>query len=648
MFGWAALQRVAAADGLGVAAALLSGAVLVYTLFLSRIMLGMRFQETSWLGALIVAVGVAASGPYGMLQLTSWSRIIPVFTALSLSGLALVGKEALLKGVPSDSGDGSWKRRPMSLASVACLASVSQLLALALPQVRSLEAWPGLAGIGSIVIGPLPKSGSLGFLAVAYICGSGLLRLTLAWALRAGNAPIVQLVNALAVPYGAAILALLEPSNLISIRTLAALLACFLGSAIFFVRTPIVKDEKQLTAEKTLQEQERDAQDSLEQFKRKREAAEAEKQAKAEQRQLSAKLTLQEELRRAQEKDKREKKELTKEEEQIQKEFLQQQKLEQEQKQKEASTLFLASRKLSPEEQRLREQEVKRQREQEEQRKKEEESKRLKEEEARKQKEEEAQRIREEEARRLKAEKDEKKKKQEQEEQRRNEQEAQKQKVQEQEEEKKRQEQQRKAKEEKMRMQRLSFKWKMEDDTKTAEEAAETEAKLKTSEEELRLKLQKEQEKEEDANLGMEPRRKEEAEAEAEPLEKDQDTNRTGTLRNLLLTVTGRGKKKSAEEKAAEAQQRQEQREEREAQKAAQQERREAEREVRKEEREAQKKADQERREELKAQALADKKRKEEESASAREVRAPGDQTRVLGKMWETWIRRNQDQTPED
>jgi len=656
MLGWASLQQMTTVDGLGVAAALLTGAGLVYSLLLSRLFLRRRFQETSWLGALIVAFGVAASGPSAAISLTTWSRIAPVVKALSLSGLALMGKEALLRGVPSDSGDGSWKRRPMSVASVACLASVSQLLALAWPQVRGLGAWPGLAGIASLLVGPLPESGALGSLALAYIVGSGLLRLTLAWALRAGGAPIVQLVNAMAVPYGAAILALLEPSSVFSSKTLAALLTCVLGFAVFFARTPVVKDEKQLAEEKILEEQERAAQVSLEQGKRKREEAATDKQAKADilSRQLSLKWKLEGELRqkrgeeepnrRELEREKRAEEERKKreverqkwieskerwekqqEDEQKQKEFLQAQKEEQEQKHQEEAE----KRQLQAEAEQRQVEEMKKQRE-EEQRRKEEEERRSKE------------ALRREEAEsQKKLEEDDKKTMTEEE----------------------------AAKAAKMRLQRLTFKWKMEDDANVANQATKFEDELKKSEADLRLKLQKQQGDEEAKAKELEEqekaRKKEAAEAKAKELEeqekarkkeaaeakepeeeaedvKDKDKegdNSKGRLRRLLLSLTG---EQSQEQREKEEKYRQEQRELREQQSKEEDQRREEEKRRRQEKREEERRQTEEQTALKQAAVLekaAEEKRKQE-IGKLEELRASSDTAGSLGKMWDaSWLK---------
>eukprot|EP00438_Fugacium_kawagutii_P026002 Skav209473 [mRNA] locus=scaffold3498:325114:328506:- [translate_table: standard] len=51
-FGWAALQQVAVAGGLGVSAALLSGVSLLVTLASAQLLLQSRVKASAWIGAM--------------------------------------------------------------------------------------------------------------------------------------------------------------------------------------------------------------------------------------------------------------------------------------------------------------------------------------------------------------------------------------------------------------------------------------------------------------------------------------------------------------------------------------------------------------------------------------------------------------------
>ncbi|CAE8624770.1 unnamed protein product, partial [Polarella glacialis] len=244
--GWMALQRVAAAQGLGIAAALLSGASLVYSMGLSRLLIQRQFRSMAWIGALLITFGVAYSGP-SLSGLPSIAQALPLLAAWAFSGLALIGKEAMLSGAKCEKDQRNWRRRPMSVPTVAFVASFALLLALAAPQVGfalGRHTW-SLREVASLVLGPVPMFGDLSITVLSYIAASGVLRLTLAWALRASSATTAQLVNAVAVPFGAAMLTLAEPAPVIPKRLLLALGTSLVGSSLYFFGHPSkVEDEE--------------------------------------------------------------------------------------------------------------------------------------------------------------------------------------------------------------------------------------------------------------------------------------------------------------------------------------------------------------------------------------------------------------------
>ncbi|CAE8665457.1 unnamed protein product, partial [Polarella glacialis] len=244
--GWMALQRVAAAQGLGIAAALLSGASLVYSMGLSRLFIQRQFRSMAWIGALLITFGVAYSGP-SLSGLPSIAQALPLLAAWAFSGLALIGKEAMLSGAKCEKDQRNWRRRPLSVPTVAFVSSFALLLALAAPQVGfalGRHTW-SLREVASLLLGPVPMFGDLSISVLSYIAASGVLRLTLAWALRASSATTVQLVNAVAVPFGAAMLTLAEPAPVIPKRLLLALGTSLVGSSLYFFGHPSkVEDEE--------------------------------------------------------------------------------------------------------------------------------------------------------------------------------------------------------------------------------------------------------------------------------------------------------------------------------------------------------------------------------------------------------------------
>ncbi|CAE6932087.1 unnamed protein product [Symbiodinium natans] len=276
--GWASLQQVAFAGGLGVTAALLNGVSLLLTLLCARLILGSHVRPSAWIGAAIVAVGVGATGSMSNLFSSSISagHVALLGASLAFSSMALTGKEVLFSG-----------RAPLSVPMVACIASFAQLMALAMPELLSLRSFPGSLQFAQIIIGPAPRIMSLAWPAYLYIAASGALRLTFTWGLRAANASTVQLVNAVAVPFGTALLTMLSPHGHLTPKMVGALALTLAGSIIFFRGgSPSIKSSALfatiLTPEELKEEQEwkqADVHRAQREEQAKKDAAEKRKQA---------------------------------------------------------------------------------------------------------------------------------------------------------------------------------------------------------------------------------------------------------------------------------------------------------------------------------------------------------------------------------
>uniref|UniRef100_A0A7S0B7C0 Uncharacterized protein n=1 Tax=Pyrodinium bahamense TaxID=73915 RepID=A0A7S0B7C0_9DINO len=206
VLSWMALGGLAAAGSPALAVALLSGSAVPYVMSLSGVLLRRRFEPLAWAGALLVAAGVACCSLGALPTIRNAAQAALLAGAFAVPGLAMVGREALLKGSHS-----------VGLAAGALLLSVAQLAATLLSQSWT-PAWAAL-------VAPLYSSGAAGLW--LYIAVSGALRVSLVWALRASSASSVQLANALAVPLGAASLA---PA---SARNLSALVLSTAGATLY-------------------------------------------------------------------------------------------------------------------------------------------------------------------------------------------------------------------------------------------------------------------------------------------------------------------------------------------------------------------------------------------------------------------------------
>jgi len=216
ILSWVTLGGLVGAGDLALTVALLSGCAIPYTMLLSQLLLKRRFAPLAWAGALLVAAGVAVSSLGPPANAPGPAEAALLVGALAVPGLALVAKEALLTG-----------SRPPGIAAAAFLTSAAQLVASA-----ALPDWPSAAGFSagppSVALLWSPGCGSLWLYALA----SGGLRLSLLWALRVSSASTVQLLNALALSVGVAVLASTSVRNL-----LALLLSCSGGALYFWAHT---------------------------------------------------------------------------------------------------------------------------------------------------------------------------------------------------------------------------------------------------------------------------------------------------------------------------------------------------------------------------------------------------------------------------
>jgi len=197
---WEALSHLG--DGhLALSVSLLSGLMLPLTMAASRLLLGRRFALGAWAGAVIVAAGVGycnLGNPLANIANMTEKGVLAV--ACLLPCLSLVVKEALMSGM-----------HRLGIPTVGLLTCVAQLVAISRP-----HHWPPALAPPSWVL-PSALQQELAILfhggPLTYILMSGLVRVALLLLIRASSASTLQLVNALAVPLGAAILTSGLPQN---------------------------------------------------------------------------------------------------------------------------------------------------------------------------------------------------------------------------------------------------------------------------------------------------------------------------------------------------------------------------------------------------------------------------------------------------
>mmetsp|Transcript_8619 Transcript_8619/g.24198 ORF Transcript_8619/g.24198 Transcript_8619/m.24198 type:complete len:586 (-) Transcript_8619:192-1949(-) len=220
LLSWMTLGRLAAAGDLALTVAVLSGSAIPFTMLLSVALLKRRFTPLAWVGAMLVAAGVASCGLGAPASLPGAAQAALLVGALAAPGLALVGKEAALTG-----------SRPLGIASGALLLSLAQLGA-----GWAQPAWPPAAHAAPAAAALLwsPGAGAVWL----YVLASGALRLSLIWALQVASAPTVQLLNALAVPLGAAVLGAGSPRNIFAVALSCVGAFLYLGAHLGWPTMP--------------------------------------------------------------------------------------------------------------------------------------------------------------------------------------------------------------------------------------------------------------------------------------------------------------------------------------------------------------------------------------------------------------------------
>jgi len=160
----------------------------------SKLLLGRKFGFEAWVGAFIVAEGVGFCNLGNPLaNVASMTETGMLVAACLLPCLSMVGKQALMSG-----------SQRLSIPTVGLLTCIAQLVAMSRPHIwpptLSAPSW----ALPSTLQQELPALWHGGPL--TYILLSGLVRVAFLVLIRASSASTLQLVNALAVPLGAAIL----------------------------------------------------------------------------------------------------------------------------------------------------------------------------------------------------------------------------------------------------------------------------------------------------------------------------------------------------------------------------------------------------------------------------------------------------------
>jgi len=168
---------------LALSVALLFGLMLPLCMAASRFLLGRSYAPQAWAGALVVAAGVGSCNlGIPLTAVASASEAFLLVSTVCLVCLSLVGKEALMSG------------QRLNIPTVGLLICIAQLVAIARQQY-----WPPLGAVPG-EMAALWNTGSL-----TYVIVSGLLRVSLLVLIRATSASTLQLLNAVAVPFGAAL-----------------------------------------------------------------------------------------------------------------------------------------------------------------------------------------------------------------------------------------------------------------------------------------------------------------------------------------------------------------------------------------------------------------------------------------------------------
>jgi len=197
---WEALCHLGGGH-IAMSVSLLSGLMLPLTMAASRWLLGRKFALTAWAGAGIVAAGVGYCNLGNPLaKIANMKEAGVLVAACLLPCLSLVGKEGLLSG-----------SQRIGIPTVGLLTCLAQLVAILRPHnwppTLAAHSWTTPSALQQ-ELAALWQGGSL-----TYVVLSGLVRVALLVLRRAASASTLQLVNALAVPLGAAILTAGLPQN---------------------------------------------------------------------------------------------------------------------------------------------------------------------------------------------------------------------------------------------------------------------------------------------------------------------------------------------------------------------------------------------------------------------------------------------------
>jgi len=202
---------------LALSVSLLSGLMLPLTMAASRLLLGRKFALRAWAGAILVATGVGYCNLGNPLaNIVNMTETGWLVAACLLPCLSLVGKEGLMSG-----------SQRLGIPTVGLLTCVAQLVAISRPHnwppTLAAHSWSSTSALQQ-ELAALWHGGPL-----TYILLSGLVRVALLVLIRAASASTLQLVNALAVPLGAAILTAGLPQNM------QALLLASGGGALYLL-----------------------------------------------------------------------------------------------------------------------------------------------------------------------------------------------------------------------------------------------------------------------------------------------------------------------------------------------------------------------------------------------------------------------------
>lgn len=216
--------------GAGVLVGLLSGIAILYVMAFSSAILQKTYHRLTWIGASLVALGIACSVPAARGALgQNWLLPILSMAALLLPSLNLVVKEMLLRDRPVSREGASLVK--LDIFAVAAVSAFGQLLGTVVHGFIINEAQI------------LPRAPPSVF-TLQYSAASWLVRMAIVVALQRTSAFAVQTANALAVPVGGALF--LAPH--MSPRLIFGLVAALAGSTCAVVsQAPTVSPKEEVS-----------------------------------------------------------------------------------------------------------------------------------------------------------------------------------------------------------------------------------------------------------------------------------------------------------------------------------------------------------------------------------------------------------------